>query len=236
MNLKKALLIAFTGISLISVQAQTSQNRLALGLQVGLSEYSGDLGNGFGQFSLKSRPVQGTTKGSNPGFSGLTLAYYLNSNVDLTFTMNYGEWGYYLTDDNSFNTRFRSNDLSIRYKVFGDRFKKIQPYLSFGIGSRNISRIDSVIYHKMHDFDSNHQAEINLLAGIGFKLNVHPKITITIQSIYGLTNNDQAEGKPYLEHYAYDQFLNHSIGLHYQINPIQVHNKIHETVSKWLKK
>ncbi len=236
MNFKKIGLIAFTGLSFLSANAQTAEKKLAIGFQLGLSEYAGDLGNGFGQFSFQSRPLQGTSKGSNPGFAGMSLAMYVNPYIDLALSMNAGEWGYYLANDKSFNSRFMATDLSLRYKLLGERCKKVQPFVSVGIGTRSISRIDSVIFQNKHDFDDEHQREINLLAGIGFKVNVIPHITLTVQSVFGMTNNDQAEGSPNLEHYGYDQFLNHSIGISYQFDPIQVHNHLHEKVRKWCNK
>ncbi len=236
MNFKKLGLIAFTGFAFLTVNAQTEEKKLAIGFQTGLSEYTGDLGNGFGQFSFKSRPVTGTSKTSNPGFVGMSLYMYLNPRVDLALSMNYGEWGYYLAEDKNFNTRFISSDLSLRYKVFGNRFKKVQPYLSVGIGARSMSRIDSIHLHHNHDFDENHQNEFNLLAGLGFKINMIPHLTLTVQSVYGITNNDKAEGKPNLEHYGYDQFLNHSVGISYYFDPVQVHKLLHEKISKLFKK
>jgi opacity protein-like surface antigen len=236
MNFKKIGLIAFTGLSFFSANAQTADKKLAIGFQLGLSEYAGDLGNGFGQFSMKSRPIQGTIKGSNPGFAGMSLAMYVNPYIDLALSMNVGEWGYYLANDKSFNSHFMASDLSLRYKLLGERSKKVQPYLLVGVGARSISRIDSVIYHSNHDFDNEHQREINLLAGIGLKINMIPNVTLTLQTVYGMTNNDKVEGSPRLEHYGYDQFLNHSIGISYQFDPIKVHNHIHEKVSKLFKK
>ena len=81
----KKLLLTFLTIwlSCFALNAQTQERPFALGLWGGLTQYNGDLGNGFYDMSQ-----------TQFGHVGLNAAWYVNPHFDFVINGTYGNIGY----------------------------------------------------------------------------------------------------------------------------------------------
>lgn len=70
--------------------------QISLGL--GISEYYGDLGNGFFKFDLTQHDISSNGDGRSknlPCIVTVGLNKYINSDFDFAFRAYNGEWGYF---------------------------------------------------------------------------------------------------------------------------------------------
>jgi OmpA-OmpF porin, OOP family len=179
MKIKRTLLIAF----LISTQignAQTADNRFALGLNFVKNEYNGDYGNGIFNFS-------------QPWYSagGISLSSYLTPSFDIGLQGTYGDYGYYKTVVDHFGgskfdaTVFAHYKLNNGYILKED--SKLSPFISFGFGLATYATNNSAspwptIITAGTDFI--------VPVGIGLKYQLTNSIAIQYQYLYNFTSSD----------------------------------------------
>jgi opacity protein-like surface antigen len=225
----KKIVTAFA-ILLLSHQiseAQTKETPWQVGLGLGISEYTGDLGNGFFKFDLTSQTLpsnNGKNNQNRPGVGFLTINRYLNKDFDLSLRGYAGEWGYY-KDMNPGNSFYRTTiglDFTPRWKFLASEKARFVPYLTAGVGIRRVSM--PFINDQFGINGSNKSAIYEFTIPIGFGLNVAitEKIGLNLQSNYMWTNNDFSESGPNKNaSFSFDQAWFHSLGLTYNLGKVK---------------
>ena len=181
------LLIVALFIALQFTNAQTADNKLAIGLGVIRNEYNGDYGNGIFDFSQKMYPA-----------GGLTLSCFLSPSFDLGLQGSYGNYGYTENENNRFDGRKADISLFTHYKLNNGYILKkdsrLSPFISLGVGMATYS------INKMYDksgTDASLNPMINIYGndlvipvGLGLKYQITSRFAIQYQYLYSLTNRD----------------------------------------------
>jgi len=215
--MRKLLLGVFTlCILCFSANAQTADHKLAIGLKAGISEYSGDLGNGFLKFDMLSHRIYSTngitTSDSRQGFIGLNFAYYLSNQFDLSASINKGQETYFRDINNYYHAKFNYSDITVRWKLLGNDNARFSPYILAGIGSKYTS------YASNNDYQKSGVKDLVVPLGLGLNIKCEKRFYVNIQSNYGWTNGDKVEGKFAYTRFSFDQFWHHSIGFNILID------------------
>lgn len=226
--MKKTLLNCFLFLIFFGFQAsaQTSDYKYSATLSAGISEYCGDLGNGFFKFNLGSgrtyytNGIASTEK--KPFFAGISLARYLTKDFDVALSGSTGKWGYYSNANQAFYDNFYYADLTARWKFLGLENSRITPYFLIGIGGRYLQTTKDDEFHGVNQYhfllDNSGKKVLNdvvIPVGLGANIKVKDRIYVNVQSFFGWTSNDRAEGKIILDRLANDLFWHHSIGVSY---------------------
>lgn len=196
-----------------NLQAQNNQHKWALGINFGISEYSGDLGNGFFKTDLKGYNVY-TDDGSGldkqrPRMLGLSVSRFINKNLDVQADLIVGRTGYYLNLDYYFFTGFTTADIIAKWKFVGNEAHRFQPYLLAGTGIRICNQ------PSINDFGTSSVSDLVIPVGIGFNFKLLDRVNLNVQSNYGWTNGDKMEGSERLAKFSFDQYWNHSVGFNF---------------------
>ncbi len=209
--MKKLLTLAITCLLLAGtnfVQSQTRHNPWALTGMIGITEYSGDMGNGFFKFDLKPTSfydLDGNLRQKNePGVAGASLTRYISPKLNVSLSYLHGEWGFHTQDNSSyFFKRMNSVDVHFQWKFLGLYDDPIiNPFIIAGIGYRNIHMKDSLT--------SGLQNEITLPLGLGLNFRLTKGMYITAQSYFAFTSADAGDGRSIDFN---DKIWNHTIGL-----------------------
>jgi hypothetical protein len=207
--LSLALLVYVVNVS----SAQNRNFNWAIGVNAGISEYSGDLGNGFLKFDLLPKRIYADNKltltNSKPVYLGISASKYYTNKVDFTLSASFGEHGIYNNVNSYFYSKFIYLDATARWKFMGNDNAKFSPYLLGGLGMRRVNLKDGNAYGK--------SSVMNAVIPVGLGLNIRceERILLNIQSHYAWTNGDIVEGNPAYTKFSFDQFWNHSIGVSY---------------------
>lgn len=210
--MKKQMRFFTTGLFFLLphlIFSQTPATPWIIGIHAGISEYRGEMGNGFFDMHLTSSTFyndEGIQIQKNlPGMLGISATRYINPKFDISTQIHHGEWGYYNASKTKFFFRsFNLLTLDLRYKLPGFDNSALTPYLIGGIGYRNIS-----IYDSKRNFQ--HEAVFPLGAGISYRLN--KLFVLNLQSNIGFTSNDLADGIKSTNTFGRDQYWNHSLGI-----------------------
>lgn len=210
--MKKFIAILSSGLLLLLPTVSLCQTPSApwlIGVHAGISEYRGEMGNGF--FDLHVTPTQFYNaegiqiQENRPGFLGLSATRYLNDQLDVSFQIQHGEWGYFNPNKTQFFfTYYNLLSSELRYKIPGFENSAFTPYVLAGIGYRNVS-----VKNKSNKFQ--HEAVMPL--GFGLNLRLTKLIVLNAQSNFGLSTGDMGDGMVKAASLSKDQFWNHSIGL-----------------------
>lgn len=210
---KLAIGTLFCMFMFFNAQSQTPDKKWAIGLNLGLSEYSGDMGNGFLKFDLAPHRIYNETKSgithNNPGFYGLNISRYMNSRVDLNVSGSYGETGYYSSLERNFYHKFLYVDATIRWKFMANDNACVKPYFMVGLGVRR------TYLPAGNSFNVDMVDDIVIPVGIGMNIKCSESVNFNVQSHYGWTNGDMVEGNSNYTRFSFDQLWHHSIGLSY---------------------
>ncbi|OYU96383.1 MAG: hypothetical protein CFE21_08275 [Bacteroidetes bacterium B1(2017)] len=189
--------------------AQTAKHPWAFGMQIGISEYRGDLGNGFFDFAITPSNFydadMNLIQRNSPGIAGVSITRYLNSSFDASAYYNHGEWGYHSSDNSSFFfKRINSVDMLLKWKFLGSDLRYITPYIATGLGYRNVhlTNISNTLQH-----------ELTLPLAIGINLKFNSAISLQAQTQFAFTSADAGDNIEVQLPIRNDQFLNHTIGI-----------------------
>ena len=214
--MRKLLLTLVLGLGLIQfTNAQNKTYQWSVGINAGISEYSGDLGNGFLKFDLLPKRVFDENKisltNSKPFYLGINASKYYNQKLDFNVSASFGENGIYNSVNSYFYSKFLYVDATARWKFLGGENAKFTPYLLGGIGLRRSKLPEVNVYNKKSVTD----AVIPL--GIGMNITCDDRLVLNIQSQYGWTSGDKVEGNPAYTKFSFDQFWHHSVGISYLV-------------------
>ena len=195
--MKKLITIILLINILISVNAQNADKKWAVGVLVGKTEYNGDLGNDFFQFS----------KDFN-GFGSISLSRYINKSFDLSLQGTFGNYGYNKNNLQKFKGRKTDGFLLLDYKLNnGYMFKEnalLAPYIVAGGG------MDKTWNYSGSGSTIKFGYDILFTLGAGLKCNLNDWIALQYQFLYSFTNNDD---KDFMVSQRNDNFIEQSVGL-----------------------
>src|SRR5688572_17756263 len=142
--MKKVILLLSSCLLAFTASSQTDEKKWNVGLHGGLSEYQGDLGNGFY-----------STDQASYGFAGLSVSRYLSRHFDASLFFSRGEMGYLdhnkksaIEDQNHFLLRHNTCNLVLRFYFTGPQ-AIVRPYIFGGAG---LIWYESVYKNKTEDF------------------------------------------------------------------------------------
>ena len=217
-----AILIAITFTSF----SQTKDLPWQVGLGVGLSEYSGDLGNGFFLFDLTGHNIGpiGATKKNTPGIGVITVNKYLNSNFDLSLRGYYGEWGYY-KENSPLNYFFRNMvgvECTPRWKFLAMDNAKFVPYLTAGVGFGRITMNTKDDKYGIFGLDKSYLYQFTIPMGLGINVNLTEKIGLNLQSNFMWTSCDDVDQKNNTNNtFSTDAAWLHTIGITFNLGKMK---------------
>jgi len=175
--------------------AQTEDKVWNIGAFAGRSEYSGDLGNGFLNFTKASY-----------NFGALSVSRYLNKNFDVSLYASYGEHGFYKNYAERMMARHFNSELTLRYKIPMGAESKLTPFVFAGVGVRNLDA----------NFTSGGSYKVNtgvdplVPLGIGLDYRLTPAISLRYLSSFGYTFGDERD---YVKGGSNDMQLQHNLGV-----------------------
>ena len=213
--MKKILLLLITLVTFNSfTNAQNKEMPWQISLGAGISEYYGDLGNGFFKFDLTQHDISSNGDGRSknlPGIVTFGLNKYVNSDFDLAIRAYNGEWGYFkeLNKPNVIGNFYRSSiglEFTPRWKFLANDKARFVPYLTAGIGTRMVGMPGKEFKGNLFEF--------TLPAGFGLNVRLTNKLGLNVQSNYMWTSNDESEG---LVELTFDQVWNHTIGVTFNL-------------------
>ena len=124
-----ALLLLHTGLI-----AQTSEQPFTAGIWSGITQYNGDLGQGF---------YYSGNDGSRLHL-GASASWYISPRLDFSTNATVGSWGYTEPRGNSFEARQLQFNGHFRIKLFADEVYKVNPFALV-----IISRLSCVLAHPL---------------------------------------------------------------------------------------
>ena len=125
--MKKALL-SIALLTQVALYAQTPDYKWGIGLNAGLTEYYGEMGNGFFKFDLNPHTLPPNNSRKNqPGYISLNVSKYQTKSFDFNLSGGFGEWGYYKDASNYFYRSFQYADVTARWKFLGKDYARFTP-------------------------------------------------------------------------------------------------------------
>lgn len=202
--MKRLLFCTISFFLLFMANAQDQERKWNLGLMGGTSEYNGDRGNGFFDFSSKNFEKNWV--------AGMSLSRYLNASFDASIMATYGDkWGYYKSDP-QFVAQMTFMNFNIKYKFANGyilpKESKVAPYILAGAG---YMKTTGDLVYGGEDFP--------FVVGGGLNFRLSRVIAINYQATLGYLNSDSRDnvvGGDYN-----DAFLLHTLGLNFNFGKMK---------------
>lgn len=196
--MKKLFSLFFLVIMLAQASGQNADQKWAIGLFGGKTEYIGELGNGFMLFEPFVY-----------GHAGLAVNRYLNPSFDISLQAEHGTYGFWQSPTVNFMAKKTDAALLLKYKLNNGYFINedavIAPYLAAGVGFASFAAEQDQTRTRVDDWD----AFIPLGGGISF--NVLPQLALQYQILYNFTNGDVRDlDKTDTKN---DRFISQSLGI-----------------------
>ncbi len=199
-------------LSLIASTAwgQNADNKLAIGLMGGLSDYYGDV-NGF------TSQKWFNTDGPFQGHGGLGFNYYLSPWFNLGLEGTYGSLGYTAENFSGLRTQMIQSNLNLKIKANNGLLMKedakLQPYILFGLGFAR--------YFPNHPTPASFRYlggnDGTLNAGLGANYMITPQLALNYNLNWAYTGRDKRDGVSNLTDASglgtNDQFMIHTVGI-----------------------
>ncbi len=172
--------------------SQDKTDKWALGLHAGFSGYRGDMGdNLFYQFNTEKSTY------------GLSVGYYINPYLDGFAFVNYSNWAFHKNDSVHFDGNFFDYGVRLHLKLNNGKFLKedarIAPYFLIG----------SAAMFANSEYTIGRTSALAFELGYGIKIRLAKDIHFQLQSVYGITKNDEIDG---LMNGKGDRFAQHTLG------------------------
>ncbi len=195
---KIILLICFATTSCYNVQAQNADSKWNIGFHAGVSEYNGDLGNGFYKFDKSAY-----------GIGAFSISRYLGGHFVLDLAAHKGRIGYEKTPL-IFRSSFTSAMLNVRFNFFKPT-AAINPYLFVGGGAilfdKDINLKSDNVAKKM-DFGAP-------TYGGGLNIKLGPVLSLNVQETFSYSNSDTRDGIK--AGGSNETYLFHTVGLNFNL-------------------
>jgi OmpA-OmpF porin, OOP family len=202
---KKGLLLICLLSAFFNVNAQTAENKYAVGLYLGKNEYVGELGNGVLNFKQKFYLLE-----------GVSFASYLTPSFDIGLQGSYGGYGYFFNSElnNNFGGRKFEGSLFLHYKFdngyFLDESSSLSPFIELGWG---LAGYDAGGYNQASRVDTK-GTDFIVPFGVGLKYKITKNLALQYKFVYNLTNHDYRD-KMFTDgvNDKNDAFAEHSFGV-----------------------
>lgn len=185
---RPASIVLILLISLTKLTAQTAEQPFTLGLWTGLTQYNGDLGQGF-------------YSGGNDGTRmhlGVAASWHIAPRLDFSSNLTLGSWGYAEEGGKSFEAAQQQVNGHFRIKLFTDDQHPVNPFGFAGIGLSRLSKTD------------NPGTDMFIPFGFGIKTKVGKQLHLVVQETFAYTDHDDRDG---VNNRDNDAFMMHSIGI-----------------------
>jgi OOP family OmpA-OmpF porin len=197
------------GMATPNTQAQTADRKTAIGINVSLEQYRGNMGSDFWDL--------GSPKEFRVGGGG-HITRYLSPSFDISLLGNYET--YRFSGDragDNFELRNGMIDLGLKLKLNNGKIIKedafIQPYLMGG-GGMFLANSDGNVAGQGHFFNQIRRPEVFGAAGLRFRLSDAVALDLQTSQHYPFTERtDNLYGPANPADKLYDRFLVHSLGL-----------------------
>ncbi|MEP1304817.1 MAG: OmpA family protein [Balneola sp.] len=201
MKLKILSFLFLAAITSFGANAQTSDNKTWLSLNVGNHQYDGDFGNEMASFDI--------IKDVSVGFG---VHQYLNKSFNFNYALNYGlldtDYG-----PNRFNKHFFNNNFTANFNLANGIILKerslIQPFVGTGASLTYFTGEDKNI-------DDNLSFAIPIVAG--FDVPVSQGLSLEFKGTYNRTFNDEIDGSVGVDGQDHDDFFIASVGLKFRLS------------------
>lgn len=211
MFLKPQLLRGFVlgtvvlGMAAPGAQAQTADRKIALGGNVSLLQYHGNMGSDFGNLTYPKHLRVG---------GGGHISYYLSPSFDLSVLGNYETYRFHTNQPGTdFEAQIGMVDLGLKLKLNNGKILKedffVQPYLMGGGGMFLTNSYGGV--NGRNFYNQIRRPEVFGLAGLRFRLTDAVALDLTTSQHYPFTERTDNIDDP--ENTLNDRFLVHSLGL-----------------------
>ena len=202
-----ALGAGLLGIAAQQTQAQTSDRKTAIGIDVSTMQYRGNMGTDFWDLGYHKEFRVG---------GGGHITRYLSPSFDLGLLGNYETYRFSSNQQagSNFEDRAGMIDLGLKLKLANGKILKedafIQPYLMGG-GGMYLANSDGSVAGR-HFFQQIRRPEVFGLAGLRFRFSDAVALDLTTSQHYPFTERtDNLYGSP--NDKLYDRFLVHTLGL-----------------------
>lgn len=201
MKFKTILFLLCLGITSLGANAQTSENKTWLSLNVGNHQYDGDYDNEMLFFKV-NEDVSG----------GLGVHQYLSNSFDLNLLFNVGS----LDSDEiapGFSKFFWNSNLTLEFNLANDIIFKedaaIQPFFGSGFGATYLSggsdAVDDGLYY-----------QVPIVAG--FDIPLSEGAALELKAVYNRSFSDDLDGNTTIDNRDHDDFLIASVGLKFRLS------------------
>ena len=212
--MKKLLFFALFIAAAFGMKAQNVDNKWGLDIQLGKTEYYGDLEN---QYFFKGDPHL---------FGGIALNRYMSKSFDLGLTTTYGVWAGALNGKNydvKFSGKLFDASMLLKFKLNNGSIlrenAKLAPYITAGIGYGYFGSFEapsSIVANQTNPYKGGN---IIIPVGFGIKYNISQKVALQYQLLLNFSQSDKHDNTTYksngklLVDGKNDNFLKHSLSL-----------------------
>lgn len=188
--MKKLIVVCMCLMLTLIINAQTIEKKWNVGLHVGVSQYSGDLGNSFYKSDMSH------------WLGGISFSRFIGRNFDLNILVTKGTVGYKTDGETAdFKSGFTSALLNFRFNIL-DPESFLRPYLFVGAGAmlfdKNLDITDKKIDYVAPSF------------GGGVNIKLGESVMLNLQETFLYSTSDVRDG---LAGNSNDMYLFHTAGL-----------------------
>lgn len=177
--IKTKIILAATLFAFTSSIAQTTERKLSIGINSGLTDYHGELDHSWFNLDKAAR-----------GNVGLSVMYNLNKYFNTGIMASYGGFGYHAGEGVGVNANMLHANAQLRFKLNNDLIlketSKFKPYLFIGTGLSNYTNVDNSDLVEGTDWTGN--------AGAGVTYMFTDLIGVNYNFNYAMTNRDKRDG------------------------------------------
>ena len=198
--MKKIFTLLLIICASIYVKAQTKDIPNNIGIIGGLTQYNGDLGQGFYKSSSKS-------------FGGLAFSRYINSHFDFVFNAAIGRLSFAEKNKTHFDSKLMDVNIHFRVKLLSSDAYKLVPFIFGGVGFADYSNYELKTNTEIKvDNPNGNGFDVFVPFGAGLQLHLSEKFSLLLQETFAYTDHDNRDGETGKSN---DGFLLHTVGLSY---------------------
>lgn len=215
-------------LAIVSLSAfgQDKDQKWGIGLNAGLRDYKGDLGDGF--FKLSQNDIS----------AGIWGGRYLNSSLDANLNLNFGGINYkhsgndMLTingtstnlDQRNFRGTLLDYSLGLKYKINNGYLlpegAAIAPYLGVGIGVLHTIGIKTTLKDNS-SIDEKNITALNLPLSVGLRMRLEDKVSLIAGLTYNNTFTDELDGIKTSAGGSNDKYLQYNLGFIFNLGKMK---------------
>lgn len=192
----KKFLTSLLLFSALSAGAQNSDRPFAIGVLGGLTQYNGDLGQGFYDFGQAAY-----------GHYGVSANLFINPRWDFAANVTNGHMGYWAEDGQRFRGMHIQANAHFRLNILASDKHKTVPFLHAGIGVSDL-----------HGLTAGPGTDMYVPFGFGVRYQLNQRINLIAQETFGYTDHDDHD---YSVKRTNDAFLMHSVGVIFTLGKVK---------------